>query len=134
MSYTYTLAITVGTFQRDRSHPRMCIEAAAMGPVHRGHPFACNSALVYTSVIVFGTVEIVEDRNQRPGSSTENSRPSSVRPTTKRSHGFDGRRQPATCGDSRDDFCNRRWAAAGDYEVGRGLQRRAAPLDRRTDF
>jgi nitroimidazol reductase NimA-like FMN-containing flavoprotein (pyridoxamine 5'-phosphate oxidase superfamily) len=55
-----------GHFQRNiESHPRMCIEAAAMGPVHRGHPFACNSALVYTSVIVFGTVQIVEDRNQK---------------------------------------------------------------------
>jgi len=28
-------------------------------------PFACNSALVYTCVIVFGTVQIVEDRNHK---------------------------------------------------------------------
>jgi uncharacterized protein len=55
-----------GHFQRNvESHPRMCIEVAAMGPVHRGHPFACNSALVYTSVVVFGTVQIVDDRNQK---------------------------------------------------------------------
>jgi len=55
-----------GHFQRNiESQPRMCIEVADMGPVHRGHPFACNSALVYSSVIVFGRVTIVDDRSRK---------------------------------------------------------------------
>jgi nitroimidazol reductase NimA-like FMN-containing flavoprotein (pyridoxamine 5'-phosphate oxidase superfamily) len=55
-----------GQFQRNiESHPRLCLEVAEMGPVHRGQPFACNSALVYTSVIVFGTVRIVSDRERK---------------------------------------------------------------------
>lgn len=55
-----------GHFQRNvQSHPRICTEVAHMGPVHRGHPFACNSALVYTSVIVFGSVRILDDREKK---------------------------------------------------------------------
>ncbi len=55
-----------GHFERNvRSHPAVCVEVAEMGPVHRGHPFACNSALVYTSVIVFGPVHILDDRTQK---------------------------------------------------------------------
>lgn len=55
-----------GHFQRNiESQPRMCIEVADMGPVHRGYPFACNSALVYTSVIVFGTVRILTDSSRK---------------------------------------------------------------------
>jgi nitroimidazol reductase NimA-like FMN-containing flavoprotein (pyridoxamine 5'-phosphate oxidase superfamily) len=55
-----------GHFQRNvETSQRMCVEVADMGPVHRGHPFACNSALVYTSVVVFGSVRIIEDRNQK---------------------------------------------------------------------
>lgn len=52
-----------GHFLRNvRAHPRACIEIADMGPVHRGEPFACNSALVYTSVVVFGPLRILDDR------------------------------------------------------------------------
>ena len=55
-----------GHFQRNiESQPRLCIEVADMGPVHRGHPFACNSALVYSSVVVFGPVSIVDDRSRK---------------------------------------------------------------------
>lgn len=55
-----------GHFQQNiESRPRVCVEVAEMGPVHRGHPFACNSALVYTSVVVFGPVRIVDDRHQK---------------------------------------------------------------------
>ena len=55
-----------GHFQRNvESHPRVSIEVAEMGPVHRGHPYACNSALVYTSVVVFGPVRILEDRQRK---------------------------------------------------------------------
>jgi hypothetical protein len=64
-----------GHFQRNiESHPRMCIEAAAVGPVHRGHPFACNSALVYTSVIVLALSRSSRIETKRPGSSTGYSR------------------------------------------------------------
>ncbi|GBD17594.1 hypothetical protein HRbin27_00076 [bacterium HR27] len=44
-----------------RRDPRVCVEAAEMGPLHPGKPYACNSALVYTSVVAFGHVRIVED-------------------------------------------------------------------------
>jgi nitroimidazol reductase NimA-like FMN-containing flavoprotein (pyridoxamine 5'-phosphate oxidase superfamily) len=55
-----------GHFQRSvEARPRVCVEVADIGPVHRGHPFACNSALVYTSVIVFGAVRIIDDRDQK---------------------------------------------------------------------
>jgi hypothetical protein len=54
-----------GHFERNlRSHPAVCVEVAEMGPVHRGHPFACNSALAYTSVIVFGP-RTTSSRTQR---------------------------------------------------------------------
>lgn len=49
--------------QNVRHDPRVCVEVDEMGPVHRGHPFACNSALVYTSVVAFGAVRIMEDRD-----------------------------------------------------------------------
>lgn len=42
--------------QRD---PRICVEVSDIGPLHRGRPYACNSALVYTSVITYGPVHIV---------------------------------------------------------------------------
>lgn len=44
-----------------RHNPRVCIEVSEMGPLHPGQPDACNSALVYTSVVAFGTVRVVED-------------------------------------------------------------------------
>lgn len=44
-----------------RRDPRICVEAAEIGPLHPGQPYACNSALVYTSVIAFGTVRLVEE-------------------------------------------------------------------------
>jgi nitroimidazol reductase NimA-like FMN-containing flavoprotein (pyridoxamine 5'-phosphate oxidase superfamily) len=55
-----------GHFLRNiQSNPRICVEVGEMGPVHRGHPYACNSALVFTSVIVFGTVRIIDDRAKK---------------------------------------------------------------------
>ncbi len=52
-----------GHFVRNIDHdPRVCVEVAEMGPVHRGQPFACNSALVFTSVIAFGSVRMLDDR------------------------------------------------------------------------
>lgn len=51
-----------GHFLRNiRRHPVVCVEASEIGPLHPGRPYACNSALVYTSVIAWGRVRIVED-------------------------------------------------------------------------
>ena len=47
-------------------HPRVCVEVGEIGAVHRGKPHACNSALVYSSVIVFGAVRL------NKGSSAQN--------------------------------------------------------------
>jgi nitroimidazol reductase NimA-like FMN-containing flavoprotein (pyridoxamine 5'-phosphate oxidase superfamily) len=42
-----------GHLLRNIDHdPRVCLEVAEMGAVHQGQPFACNSALVFTTVIV----------------------------------------------------------------------------------
>jgi nitroimidazol reductase NimA-like FMN-containing flavoprotein (pyridoxamine 5'-phosphate oxidase superfamily) len=55
-----------GHFQRNVvANPDVCVEVDEMGPVHRGHPFACNSALVYTSVVVFGRVRLIEERDRK---------------------------------------------------------------------
>ncbi len=43
-----------------RQNPRLCIQVNETGPMHRGQPSPCYSALVYRSVIVFGTVRVVE--------------------------------------------------------------------------
>lgn len=48
-----------------QQNPRICVEVGEMGPVHRGRPFACNSALVYTSVMIFGPLRILDDRAKK---------------------------------------------------------------------
>lgn len=43
-------------------NPKLCIEVSGIGqltPVENG--FACDSSLLYSSVIVFGTAEVIED-------------------------------------------------------------------------
>ena len=50
----------------------MGVEVSEIGDLHRGRPYACNFALVYTGVIVFGQVNIrhgPESRDKRLGSS-----------------------------------------------------------------
>jgi len=37
-----------------RNNPRICLEVSEIGPLHPGRRFACNAALVYTSVAVWG--------------------------------------------------------------------------------
>lgn len=55
-----------GHFLTNVQHnPRICVEVGEMTAVHRGKPYACNSALAYGSVIVFGGVRIVEDREKK---------------------------------------------------------------------
>lgn len=46
-------------------NPRICVEVSEMGALHRGKPYACNSALVYSSVIVFGGVRIVDNTDMK---------------------------------------------------------------------
>ncbi len=36
-------------------NPQICVEVSEIGDLHRGKPYACNSALVYTSVVAPGT-------------------------------------------------------------------------------
>ncbi len=49
--------------QRD---PRICVEVSTIGPLHKGKTFACQSALVYSSAIVFGPVRILyHDRGKK---------------------------------------------------------------------
>lgn len=42
-----------------QNNPQICVEVSEIGDLHRGKPYACNSALVYTSVVVFGPVRIL---------------------------------------------------------------------------
>ena len=48
-----------------QSNSRICVEVSEIGDLHRGMPYACNSALVYTSVIVFGPVKILTGPKSR---------------------------------------------------------------------
>lgn len=48
-----------------QQNPRICVEVAEIGPLHRGKPYACNSALVYTSVMTFGPVRILNGPESR---------------------------------------------------------------------
>jgi nitroimidazol reductase NimA-like FMN-containing flavoprotein (pyridoxamine 5'-phosphate oxidase superfamily) len=43
-----------------RANPRICIQVNETGPMHRGQPSPCNSALVYKSVIAYGHIQVVE--------------------------------------------------------------------------
>src|SRR5579875_1750700 len=50
-----------GHFRRNvQATPRICLEVSEIGPLHPGKPYACNSALVHTSVVSFGPVRIEE--------------------------------------------------------------------------
>jgi uncharacterized protein len=44
-----------------RENPRICIQVNETGPMQRGQPSPCNSALVYKSAIAYGRVHVVED-------------------------------------------------------------------------
>ncbi len=46
-------------------NPRMCVEVSEIGPLHAGKPYACDSALVYTSVMTFGPVQILHGLEAR---------------------------------------------------------------------
>ncbi len=49
-----------------QKNARICVEVSEIGPLHQGKRFACDSALVYTSVIVYGTATILaHDREKK---------------------------------------------------------------------
>lgn len=48
-----------------KANPRLCLEVDEIGPVHPGKRFACDSSLVYTSVVAFGSVKIIDDRERK---------------------------------------------------------------------
>lgn len=48
-----------------RADPRVCVEVAEIGPLHPGKPYACNSSLVYTSVVAFGRLQIIDERAKK---------------------------------------------------------------------
>lgn len=43
-----------------QADPRICIAVSEPGPMHRGSPSPCNSALTYKSVIAYGRVHVCE--------------------------------------------------------------------------
>jgi uncharacterized protein len=45
------------------ANPRICVQVNETGPMQRGQPSPCNSALVYKSVIAFGHVHVKEGRD-----------------------------------------------------------------------
>lgn len=42
-----------------QQNPKICQVVSEIGLLHKGPRFACDSALVYTRVVVFGTVQIL---------------------------------------------------------------------------
>ena len=51
-----------GHFESNIGHDaRVCAEVSRIGAVRKGEAYACNSSLEYTSVIMFGTVRVIED-------------------------------------------------------------------------
>jgi hypothetical protein len=48
-----------------RQNPRICIEVDEPGALQRGKPSPCDSALVYSSVIAYGNVHVIEDPGLR---------------------------------------------------------------------
>ena len=56
-----------GHFLTNVQHnPRICVQVSEIGPLHKGKRFACDSALVYSSVVVYGAVQILaHDREKK---------------------------------------------------------------------
>ena len=55
-----------GHFLTNLQHDtRVCLEISDIGPLHQGHPYACNSALVYTSVVIFGNITTLHERERK---------------------------------------------------------------------
>ncbi|RIV21713.1 pyridoxamine 5'-phosphate oxidase family protein [Alicyclobacillaceae bacterium I2511] len=64
--YLHTGAIRMSQFLDNvKREPRICLEISEMGPLQPGKRYACNSALVYTSVVAYGDTTIVEDEKTK---------------------------------------------------------------------
>lgn len=48
-----------------KSNPKVSIEVSEMGDLHPGKKYACQSALVYTSVVLFGQVKHITDDSMK---------------------------------------------------------------------
>lgn len=48
-----------------KQNPRVCIEACEMGAIVPGKKYACQSALGYMSVVVFGKIHRIEDEQKK---------------------------------------------------------------------
>lgn len=48
-----------------KHNPRISIEVCEMGAVVPGKKYACQSALAYTSVVLFGTIKRIEDDEKK---------------------------------------------------------------------
>lgn len=51
-----------------KQNPKICIEVCDMGDLHPGKKYACQSALVYQSVVLFGHIERIEEETKKNGS------------------------------------------------------------------
>lgn len=47
------------------TNPNVSIEVSEMGNLHPGRKYACQSALVYTSVVLFGKIKRMEDDKKK---------------------------------------------------------------------
>lgn len=48
-----------------KRHPKVSVEVGEMGDVHLGKKYACQSALVYTSVVLFGQIKRIEEEAKK---------------------------------------------------------------------
>jgi len=64
--YIHTGNLRESHFEQNiKENPRVCIEVEQMGDVHPGKRYACNSALVYTSVVAFGKIHQVNEEDKK---------------------------------------------------------------------
>ena len=48
-----------------KKNPRICIEVCEMGEIVPGKKYACQSALGYTSVVLFGTIKHIDNDTKK---------------------------------------------------------------------
>ena len=48
-----------------KNHPKVSIEVSEMGDLHPRKKYACQSALVYTSIVLFGQVKHITDDSMK---------------------------------------------------------------------
>lgn len=64
--YFHTGNIRPSLFRENlKLKPQVCLEVSQMGDLHPGKQYACQSALVYTSVVAYGSVRELDDDSQK---------------------------------------------------------------------